>query len=277
MKKSLAIWHYHHRTQYQNIEFFADKGFEAVSMLGRDFVKIVSDANSGIELAETLKKKSVILSVHFCLPNTHSEEDVMCFKNGIDSIKKWQEQYGLISVLSFDVPQAVRDNITQYVDYAVSEVKNTKIALEDFGLNLNEYNQISHLKSNKNFGALVDIGHMNIRICGNNTQGVTLFTNSPDECNRNENPTYEDYLKAIKHVKFPIFEIHLHNNDGINDMHYFLKDGTMDIKAVLKAIKDVEFDGILTIESAPNFKFRCTDDEADFGIMEDFRYLSENL
>ena len=272
MKNGLAIWHYPHRSVLENVDYFAECGFESVSLHGKDMLALCEDKEAGNRLAELIKTKNLVLTAHHILPRSHSEENINLYKHFIDTVAVWQKEHGCLAVLSFDVPQAIRDNITPYIDYALNTVEESKIAVEDFGLNPTEKAQIEHLKGNCRFGYLLDIGHMYIRIRGKNQRGITLFSHSDDEGAINENPTTEDFLTAFKSKEFPIFEIHLHNNDGENDLHYFLEDGTLEIATVAKLIKKIGFDGVLTIESAPGFKFECKYPESDIRINKTFDY-----
>lgn len=277
MKNGLAIWHYPHRSVLENVAYFAENGFESVSILGSHMFNICKAESSARQLAELIIEKKLILTVHHKLPQNHLEENVLKFESFIEAISAWQKKYGCLSILSFDVPSAIRDNITPYIDYALENVDGSKIAVEDFGLNSAERCQIEHLKSNKRFGYLLDIGHMYIRIRGKNDSGLTLFSNSVDECPANDNPELEDFLNAFKSKEFPVFEIHLHNNDGKEDLHYFLEDGTLKIEMIADVLKKICFDGVLTIESAPDFKFKCKYPESDERINKTFIYWKEML
>lgn len=272
MKNGLAAWHYPHRTMIENIQYFSAEGFEYLSLLGSRFAETVENEEKGAKLADVIEKSGAVITVHYILPVSHSEADVKVFEKGIEAIGSWQKKYNLISVLSFDVPQKIRDNITDYIDFVMAAVKNARIAVEDFGLTENERLQIEHLKTNERFGYLIDIGHMYIRLRGENTNEVTLFTNSPDEGGVCPVPSFNEFLQAFKSKQFPVFEIHLHNNDGVNDLHYFLEDGTLDIKMIAKVLKELGYDGILTIESAPGFKFECKGAEADAKILNTYNY-----
>ena len=61
--------------------------------------------------------------------------------------------------------------------------------------------------------------------------------------------------------------MHLHNNDGVKDVHWFLEEGSMDIPAVAEALEALGFEGVLTVESAPGFRFECRGRDADEGIL----------
>lgn len=277
MKNGLATWHYPHRDILENVEYFTKCGFESVSLHGTHMSYVCEHEDLSEKLAELIKTNNLILTVHHKMPADHSEENVFQFKTSVDLFSAWQKKHKALSILSFDVPEKIRDNVKPYVDYALEKVEDSKIALEDFGLNDKEKSQIEHLKGNKRFGYLIDAGHMYIRICGKVKEGLTLFCNSPEECAVNENPSAEDFLTAFKSKEFPIFEVHLHNNDGKEDLHYFLEDGTLNMDIIAKVLKTVSFDGVVTIESAPGFKFKCEGSEADEGINKTYSYWKECL
>lgn len=268
MLNGLAIWHYHHRNLAENIRFFAGKGFESVSSHGDIFYREISNP----DVAEALRETGVVFTVHHKLPLSHGEEDLSYFKQSILAMGKWQEQYGLISVLSFDVPQKIRDNITDYISFVLETVPDCKVAIEDFGLTPLEKEQIECFKTNDRFGYLIDVGHMYIRLRGKYKGEVTLFTNSVEEGGACENPGYEEFKSAFLSKEFPIWEIHLHNNNGVDDLHQFLEDGSLNVPVIAKLVKDIEFKGVLTNEGAPGFTFKCYGDDADNGILKSFEY-----
>ena len=274
MVNGLAIWHYPTRNDLENVAFFAKNGFSSVSMHGKAMVKVSVDEVLSKEFADAIKENGITLTTHANLPQTHSEEDVKEFKHNIDCIAKWQKQYGLLEVLSFDVAQEVRDNVMPYIEYVLGYEQFGKIALEDFGVTEDEKAQIEPLKNNSRFGYLLDIGHMNIRIRGENPYPINLFKNSPLECPKTSTPGYSEFLQAFRSKEFPIFEIHLHNNNGIDDIHSFLEDGTIDMRTIYAVLKETGFDGIVTIETVPRLSGYVYP-EADDKILETFKYWKE--
>ncbi len=269
MLQGLAIWHYPHRTMVENIRYFAAHGFPSVSVHGAQFVNAIADPAVSEAVAAAVRETEVVFTVHYCLPRGHEAESVAIFEAGIRAIAAWQNAHGLISVLSFDVPQPIRDGvgIGGYLDFVLATVPNCRVAVEDFGLTEAEREQIRHLKGCDRFGYLVDIGHLFIRMRGQNQSGKTLFTNSPDEHPVTDMPDEEAFRAALGTKDFPVFEMHLHNNDGIHDVHWFLEQGSLDIPAVAGALQARGFDGVLTIESAPGYKFACYGQAADEGIL----------
>ncbi len=274
MKNGLAIWHYPHRSITENIRYFAAKGFSAVSLHGAQLVAALN-RGEGEEIAKAARESNVILTVHYALPVLSEAEQIFAFRRGIKALSQWQDAHALIKILSFDMPTGTRDHATLYLDYVMSHIEGCQIAVEDYGLTPAERTRIEHFKGNRRFGYLVDLGHMLIRLRGKNTSGKPLFTNRYDECPPCDNPGYDDFMRALASKEFPIFEIHLHNNDGEKDLHWFLEQGALDIPMIARVVRDLDFHGILTIESAPGYKFECRGNDADEGIMKTFDYWKE--
>lgn len=272
MINGLAIWHYPHRTMEENIRFFAACGFPSVSVHGARFVEVLADPTAAEGVAAAVAETGVILTVHYALPRKHERETVAAFEAGITAIARWQKAHGHVAVLSFDVPAPIRDNVRPYVDFVLDTVPACRVAVEDFGLTAAERAQTEHLLGHDRFGYLVDLGHLLLRLRGKNMSGKTLFTHSPDEYPVTETPDTAAVLGALRSKPHPIFEMHLHNNDGAEDLHWFLEDGVFDVPAVARALKELGYEGILTIESAPGFKFECRGQAADEGILQTYAY-----
>ena len=272
MIRSLSIDFYKHRSLAENVEFFTKSGFDGVSIY---ISELLGDFDSADEIAEAVKRCGVPLSLHGLLCASHGDKDVSDFEGRIEKIAAWQRKHGVISILSFDVPDAIRDNIKPYIDRVLDTVEGCRVALEDFGLNETERAAIEHLKSNGRFGYLLDVGHMFIRLCGKPERDLTLFKNSPDECEACKNPSLEHFKKAFLSKGFPIFELHLHNNDGHSDQHRFLPEGKIDFAIIAKLLREIGFNGTLTLEGAPGYTFECFGNDADRGITNSLEYFTE--
>ena len=277
MLNGLAAWHYPHRTLIENIEYFTAQGYEAIGLLGSHFIDGIRA--DGEKLAAAMKASGCVFTVHHKLPSDHGAETVAVFEAEMRDIGAWQAKHGLVTNLTFDVADAIRDDIVPYVQMTIDAVPNCIVGVEDFGLNEKERAQIEHYKGNPRFAYLIDIGHMFIRLRAQcpDADRVTLFRHTDDEGKANLEPGYDAFMTALKSKEFPICEIHLHNNDGAQDLHLFLPDGPLDIRMMAKVIKDIGFDGVLTIESAPGFKFACAGQAADDGIAKTFAYWKECL
>lgn len=264
MYNGLAAWHYKHRTYCENAEFFAANGFEAVSMLGLHMNSVLKDPAQADEMASIFKRHGIPLTVHHKLPATHSDEDVAAFRECIDLFGAWQKAHGLIHILSFDVPKAIRGDLAKYVDYVLKNVPVCKVGLEDYCLNEDESADVARFKEDPRFGHLIDLGHVHLRLTA--AAELAGFV-----------PVYEDYLAYMQKLEFPVWEMHLHNNDGKRDQHQFLTCGTLAIPDMARLITEIGFDGVLTIESAPGFTFECFGEDADRGIFNDYEYWKKCL
>ena len=109
MTYGLAIWHYPHRTALENVRYFAKCGFGSVSLHGQQMHDLCRDGAKAKELARLVSAYGITLTVHHTLPRTHGAEAEAEFRQFISDVAEWQKAYGSLSVLSFDVPQNVRD------------------------------------------------------------------------------------------------------------------------------------------------------------------------
>lgn len=272
MKNGLAIWHYPHRTLVENVRYFSQR-LDSVSVLGFHFLDACRE-DGGEALYKALCERQPVFTVHHKLPSSHDTEHVEGFNEEIALCARWQKQYGLLATLSFDVPQDIRDDIYPYLRTALDafEGEKTRIAIEDFGLTNAEMRQLEPLQGNEHFGFLLDIGHLTMRLNDSHwSPGKTLFTFSRLECpsRRLGTPvTRADYREAIVSKSFPIVEIHMHTNDGVRDMHWFLDEpgGVVDVQMLADLLCELRYDDVLTIESAPGFMFKCAGQAADEGI-----------
>ena len=128
MKNGLATWHYPHRTVLENVAYFADNGFESVSLHGNHMDEICRSEENSLELARLLNEKNLVLTVHYKLPADHGVETVRAFYESIDRIASWQKKHGKLCVLSFDVLDKIRDNVAPYIEYVLKNVPVSKIA-----------------------------------------------------------------------------------------------------------------------------------------------------
>jgi len=122
--------------------------------------------------------------------------------------------------------ELLRDSLVNVCDYAKSS--GVKICIEHAPGKLvgeaSHLNQVIKEFGIENFGALIDIGHLNMT----------------------KEDTMETILKTDK-----LYHVHFDNNDGKNDIHTPLDVGTMpkvDIVKFVKALKQRGYDGYYSIE-----------------------------
>lgn len=254
MKMSIAIVHYPHRSICENITFFAENGFDVIEFYGPDFYDTVKNSESGKVLAETLQKNKVTAAVHHMIPKPDNKEACERFYDEMKAMKKWQKEYGLLEILSFDVWIVDRTKVTQMMQYAIDTFAGTgtKIAFEDFPLNTYEL-----IKSGLNYtdesGILMDFGHTNARLCatGPNPQNCFLENKGEGAPLTPGDNSVEAFRMAFIKKPLPVYELHLHNNNGKADEHDFIEHGTADFRGVAKMLKEVGFQGIATLEMSP--------------------------
>ena len=141
MKTGLAIWHYAHRTPVENVTFFSRMGLDSVSLHGS--VLDTLSADDGARLSDALDETNPVLTVHHTLPRTDSAASLDDFRRQAERASAWQRKYKKLAIWSFDVPDAVRRDITPYIRAALDAFAGeaTRIAVEDFGLNESELAQ----------------------------------------------------------------------------------------------------------------------------------------
>jgi len=120
----------------------------------------------------------------------------------------------------------LRDSLTQACEYAISS--GVKICIEHSPGKLvgeaSYLNQTIREFEIENFGALIDIGHLNM--------------------------TKEDAMETIMKTD-RLYHVHFDNNDGKNDIHTPLDVGTMprsEVVKFIKALKQRKYNGYYSIE-----------------------------
>jgi len=136
----------------------------------------------------------------------------------------------------YDVPR-----MAPYLAELLSGTEGTdlRIGVEDFPLDqagLDYYRAgLEPLLGSERYGMLVDVGHLNMRL--------------------RKWPCYEgasvgEYLARLP---LPVWEVHLHDNNGERDEHGHLGLGNIDFGQVATGLKAIGFAGVSTIEIAPGF------------------------
>ena len=74
----------------------------------------------------------------------------------------------------------------------------------------------------------------------------------------------EDAVKQIG--KEHLWAIHVHDNDGIRDLHLSPFDGICDWNRFGKALREIDFDGVFSLEAA--VPISCQEKERFIGIRE---------
>ena len=257
MYKGVNICHFPYRTGTENVYYFAERGYDSISQHGFFFLSDISEPETRIPFTKALQDTGVVFSVHHLLPNKKSNYTPEVFAEHMKTFREWQDETGLLWNLSFDVYPDLRPHASTCIKIALDAFRgtSTKISVEDYGLSPEEKADLECLRGEENFGFLVDIGHMNVRLCNTGKEWGHAALNQWGEAAPllpgDNSP--EAFKNALKAKQFPIFEMHLHNNSGRGDEHRWLEEGNIDMQGLARVLKDLEFDGIVSMETVPDW------------------------
>ena len=205
-------------------------GFTGASWHGFVFDKL--NDREGEELARFLRNTGTYLTVHHILPNPADEAQCIAFRPALERMLQWHKQYGLLKGLTFDTWYE-RKSLLPYLELALRIFRGQGIFLccEDFPLNATEFEIVRPiLTPDDDFGILMDVGHMNLR----QTHAGLVAD--------------EDFIRAFEALPVPVREVHLHDNRGETDDHMYMGYGTLPLKSVVKGLKSIGFNGVVSVE-----------------------------
>jgi sugar phosphate isomerase/epimerase len=230
IKKGVAIWNYTQKSVWDCSQAFHSAGFDAISWVGHQFGDLTKD--DAARLADFLKAGGMCFTIHGYLPNPDKDEEIAVFHDFIKFTAQWQEKYGLLNGLTFDAWHD-KKRMMPYVAEALKALRGSGafLACEDFPLNTGEMEIIApYLTAQDDYGILIDAGHMNLRQAKKNDHTGAAF------------------IQAFADIPLKVRELHLHDNKGVKDNHMYLGYGTLPLPAVVKGLKNIHFDGIITVE-----------------------------
>lgn len=253
MKQSLAVWHYPYRTPAENVRYFAREGFEALSLQGIFFLSTIRDPEARKELASALKDTGVTLTIHSILPTKHLGYDVERFEEDMRLVRDWYLETGNLENVSFDVYPDIRPGAGALCVKALEILKDTPIHVltEDYGLTPEELTDLEQVRPYPNFGYLMDLGHLNVRLHHGNPGHVALQQHGEGAPLPDGDNSPEAFRNAILSKPFPVWEFHLHNNNGAADQHHCLEDGTLDMAGLAVVLKELDLPAVVTLEVVP--------------------------
>lgn len=230
-----------------------EKAIERLSRIGYDGVEIpvyLQDCNKkrSMEVKQALKKNDVEAATVFCAElaknpfefNLNSPDEsvrakaVNYVKNCMDFAKEVEAGVVIIATSPLEVEDP-REKLLEYgidsfklcSDYASSA--GVTVALEQFANRLVDHTDamIATIRrvNSRTFRGLLDTGHLNI--------------------------LKEDLATSIRKTQKLLAHIHFNNNDGVNDNHRPLTEGTLrkaDFANALKALRDIGYEGYYSFE-----------------------------
>ena len=232
MKKGVTIWNYKQKPTMEMAREFYEAGFDAISWHGRYFSE--ADDRGRDEIADFLNETKMYFTVHHRLPKAKDDDDYYkAFYVHMDRILNWQIKYGLLGGLTFDIYSEYESTLSYLAD-AIKMFRGTGVflACEDVPLTQDVYDGFfkNFLTADDNFGILIDIGHMNIRMTQQNKRG------------------HQDFIDVFNNLPLQLKEIHLHDNLGENDDHMYSGYGTLPHNSIAQGLKAINFDGVVSVE-----------------------------
>ena len=238
MRYGIAIWNFPEEgaTLLQQVDDFADLGFDAISFLPRQLLEC--DDAAARDLGSRLRDRGLIATAHGNFEMTRADVETLVARLG-DRLR----------VLSFD-PAMTADSRGHFYDgrrmarflLEVEEAtreRGVEFGVEDFPLDALAVDacgdELAPLLECPRYGVLIDVGHLNLRL--RKTEYFGRLTPA-------------DYVRRVPR---PILELHVHDNQGEIDQHAHMGFGNVDFSAVAAGLREIGFDGVSTIEIAPSF------------------------
>lgn len=241
----IAVWNFREGTTAERIAKFAELGFEAVSLLPREAVSVCRGESPQIE--DAIEQYSLGVTIHGGMADSSGRVDGAGLLAEFELYLNWHRRTGRLASVSYDAACAKTDAGVVYRHsemvpilrrmLEMSAGSGITVGVEDWPRDAGMHEQARELEAFEHYGILIDLGHMNMRI-GNDTPN---------------GPYPADAARAyIDAIRVPINELHIHNNDGVRDLHAPLESGTADLRRVWQMLKPRCGRAVLTFEVAPS-------------------------
>lgn len=236
MKIGVSVWNYIEPTVplHELVEELVGFGFDAVSFMPKEILAL--DPPSRTLLWNVLDRHDLAVTVHgkFRISREEVSAIIAFFGHRLAAFTFDAARLddaaggGLDTARMAEVLTWVRD---------CSEGTSLRFAVEDFPLTaeiLEEHRPaLAPLLACDRFGILIDVGHAHLRCIHEELyRGVSVAS-------------------CISGVPIPLVELHIHDNAGDRDSHSPFGFGTISFEAIAERLKQIQFEGITTIEIAP--------------------------
>jgi len=237
MRYAVGVWNFRHAAASlpELVSVFADMGFDAVSLLPREVLDLGASERGA--LLAVVEARGLGVTVHGNFDLTPGDAG------------RLMETLGpRLLALTMDAAKAKGEAGPRFdtarMGALLSEIErlsrgtDLRFGVEDFPLDAATLEaaraHLGPVADCPRFGLLVDLGHMNLR--------------------RREAGPYEGLSMAayLAGPPVPIVEVHVHDNDGTRDQHAPLGAGNLDFAEAARALADLGFDGVSTVEIAPD-------------------------
>ncbi len=238
MRYGIAIWNYLEPDACvpDVVAEFVGFGFDAVSLQVQQITGL--DASARRDLDSLLDERSLAATIH-----GDFRVDRMALRDAVAFLGTRLYAVSFDADMTLDSLGARYDAAGMARTLAELDARTTgasfHFGIEDFPLDraaLEHYrDDLVLLLERDCFGMLIDVGHLNLR-CRREAYFQSLRP--------------QEYLERLP---LPVFEVHVHDNDGQGDCHAPIGTGNAPFEQVAEGLRDIGFDVVSTIEIAPSF------------------------
>ncbi|WXG39530.1 MAG: sugar phosphate isomerase/epimerase [Candidatus Freyarchaeum deiterrae] len=248
-------------TMDQIVEKLAEYGFSSIEVWADVPQKWSGnfDEEEQRKLADTLESFGFQSSIHAPIWDMNLASHITGFRNLSINQIKWSMDlarklgsklivlhpghmppYGSIASLREKGKMNFIDSLQNLIDYSLET--GVPIGLENLPLDLSFCYTVEHLieyvDSFENLNVTLDIPHAYM---------IEKFLQNLDPKKKSTTPE-ERIAAAIIKLGKRIINIHLHDNDGSWDQHKVPGEGTINFKPIMKALKEINYSNLITLE-----------------------------
>jgi len=218
----------------------ADMGFGAMSVVASQQEQAETDWDA---IQRVLEDRDLCITVHLCCGFSDAAGLDPALPPQIATAVEWQKRSGRIRNVTFDSayrPDATDGEKAWNKESTIAGLRHAceqlaphgvRVGIENWLINhrLDQFRAIRDGVGRDDLAALLDVGHLNIAL---QTPQVEI-------------PSPEPW---ILDQPFEIVELHLHDNNGKQDQHLPIGEGTLDLPPMVAALKKRGFGGVATVE-----------------------------
>lgn len=252
----LAVGNFDAENLAAKVRIAADMGYDAIEVHGRFLADTPPDDLAEVE--HLLTDHDLVLMVHTGFASTHGMSNPAETVTRTAEILDWHSRTSRLACISYDVPWKemargmYRTDPTEIASafeevLRVSAGRGVPIALEDWPLDEESLRaHADRVEKYPHWAILLDLGHMNMLL---------------REPKHDPQPLEPDAVESyIRRIPLTIVETHIHSNDGSEDQHLPPYMGNTDFETALRALDEVGFEGIHTIEIVPGPHGLCREE-----------------
>ncbi|MFQ6131047.1 MAG: sugar phosphate isomerase/epimerase family protein [Armatimonadota bacterium] len=238
-----AVWTINAPTLAERVEWIAEQGFEAISLITTKLARDEADLGFCQNL---VRDHELTTTFHLGIGKIENGPHWGQWEEQMREVEGWLGAVGRVAHVSFDAGmREVGPQRYECAYQATAEVLRETIGrLADHGVQVliengwgprgteEPLHRLKEAVGDDRLGMLLDLGHTNIRTHLHGLQPA-------------------DYVASLP---LAIHELHVHDNDGVSDQHEGVGAGCIDLSAMCRGLKVKGFDGIATVEVCPGVK-----------------------